>query len=170
MNLERPKLLNSESSRTICDKLCHIASPKSSVHCDGRDLVLLAVWQLGVDNSLSVCNCPLPDKQQTSLEPFCITFRETVKTSIFQTAACSEQGWQYWGHDLCIGCLRRTRTCELVPFVFFWNHEGHVCHSLNKLNIIVIRPNQFFYSMISPYDEAFQTMVQPFESQFDRYL
>lgn len=140
--------------------------PKSSVNCDGRDLVLLAVWQLGVDNSLSVCNCPLPDKQQTSLEPFCITFRENRENvnipngSLLRARLAILRSWPLY----C--CLRRTRTCELVPFVFFWNHEGQVCHSLHKLNIIVIRPNQFFYSMISPYDEAFQTMVQPFESQF----
>lgn len=98
MNLERPKLLNSETSRTNCDKLCHASFPnihKSSENCDGRDLVLLAVSQLGVDNSLSVCNCPQPDKQQTSLEPFCITLRENCENINIPKAASSEQGWQY---------------------------------------------------------------------------
>lgn len=109
---------------------------KSSENCDGRDLVLLAVSRWGLTIPCVSVIYPLPDKQQTSLEPFCITFRENRENVNIPKAASSEQGWQYWGRDLYIGCLRRTRTCKLVPFVFFWNHEGHVCHRLNKLNII----------------------------------
>lgn len=140
--------------------------PKSSVNCDGRDLVLLAVWQLGVDNSLSVCNCPLPDKQQTSLEPFCITFRENCEnvnipnSSLLRARLAILSSWPlYWlsaeDQDLWTSSL-----CFLLKS---WGT------SLSQLEQI-IRPYQFIYSMISPYDEAFQTMVQPFESQFDHHL
>lgn len=112
MNLERPKLLNSESSRTICDKLCHIASLiPNNQFCRSQKFSKLwwqrpgtsAVSQLGVDNSLSVCNCPLPDKQQTSLEPFCITFRDNCEnvnipnSSLLRARLAILRSWPlYW--------------------------------------------------------------------------